>query len=308
VVQYNETMGLFARLVAPLAATAWVVVAAGCSPFGGGEFACAQDDQCSGGPSGGRCEADGRCSFPDSMCASGRIYGEFAGAKSNTCVGGGDVIDAPPDGSIDGPLARPFCDAADTTLVACWEFEGNGIDGSGSNPSNTADTSTGAFSIGKVGMGLTLTTTSLITTGDRASLEPPNLTVEAWIRPTMLPATGRMGVIDSGSAYGIFLNPTGLLCVMGLSIQVTFAFPLNAWTHIACSADGTTTNVYIDGAQVATATGGAPLGVGDTIGTVLAGNSPSGEQLIGTIDQMRMWNAARTPAQICKAAGHTTCP
>lgn len=59
---------------------------------------------------------------------------------------------------------------------------------------------------------------------------------------------------------------------------------------------------------MATATGAAPLGVGDTLGTVIAGNSPSGEQLIGTIDQMRMWNVARTAAQICTAAGLATCP
>ena len=297
-----KTMALVGRL----GAVACVVLACACSPFGGGEFACTDDDQCSGGPSGGRCETDGRCSFPDSGCASGRKYGGFAGDKSNTCVGDGGIIDASIDSSIDGSNTA-FCNPADATLVACWEFEGNGTDGSGSIPSNTADTSTGGFATGKVGTGLTLTTSSLITTGDRASLEPPNLTVEAWIRPTLLPATGRMGVIDSGNAYGIFLNPTGLQCVMGVSVGVSVAFPLNAWTHIACAADGSTTTVYIDGVQMATATGGGPLGTGDTLGTVIAGNSPSGEQLIGTIDQLRMWNVARTAAQICTAAGHLTC-
>ncbi len=293
-------------LIGRLAAAACMVLVAGCSPFGGGEFACADDNQCTGGPSGGRCEADGRCSFPDSTCASGFKYGGFAGDKSNTCVGG--AIDGSVDSSIDTPMATPFCDPTDTTLAACWQFEGNGTDGSGSSPTNTADTATGTFTTGKVGMGLTLDANSLITTGDRASLEPPNLTVEAWIRPAMLPVTGRMGVIDSGSAYGIFINPTGLQCVMGLSLQATFAFPVGAWTHIACTADGSTTTIYINGVPIVAAAGGAPLGTGDTIGTVIAGNSPSGEQLIGTIDQLRMWNVARTPAQICTAAGLATCP
>ena len=312
--QYNETMAVSGRF----AAVACVALAAACSPFGGGEFVCMQDDQCQGGPGGGMCEADGRCSFPDPACSTGRRYGGFAGTKSNTCVGGGsgidapfdpDAPDAPFDSSIDSPMSTPFCDPSNATLVGCWQFEGNGIDGSGSNPTNTANTASGTFGTGKVGMGLTLTASSLITVGDRASLEPPNLTVEAWIRPTALPAAGlRMGIVDSGGAYGIFLNNGGILCSMSIAVQTTFAFPLNAWTHIACTTDGATVRMYIDGVQVNMLAGAAPLGVGDTLGVVLAGNSPSGEPLIGTIDQMRMWNVARTAGQICVAAGLTNCP
>jgi len=310
--QYNETMAVSGRL----AAMACVVLAAACSPFGGGEFACMQDDECAGGPGGGRCEADGRCSFPDPACSTGRRYGGFAGTKSNTCVGGGTVIDASSDSdapfdssTIDSPITASFCDPLNATLVGCWQFEGNGVDGSGSNPTNTADTASATFGTGKVGMGLTLSASSLITVGDRASLEPPNLTVEAWIRPTSLPTSGaRMGIVDSGGAYGIFLVNGGILCSMSLALQTAFAFPLNAWTHVACTTDGATVRMYIDGVQVSMAAGATPLGVGDTLGTVLAGNSPSGEPLLGTIDQMRMWNVARTAGQICVAAGLTTCP
>ncbi len=301
------------------AAVACVVLAAGCSPFGGGEFVCMVDTQCTGGPGAGTCEPDGRCSFPDTRCAAGRRYGGFAGDKSNSCVGGelepdgpndGDAPDAPFDSSIDGPPATPFCDPANAMLVGCWEFEGNGNDRSGSNPSNTANTSSGAFGTGRVGMGLVLDASSLVTTGDRPSLEPPNLSFEAWIRPTELPATGRMGVFDSGGAYGLFINNTGtgLLCSLGIQVQATFAFPTNAWTHVACSTDGSTVRVYINGSQIAMMAGGSPLGTGDNLGTYLGANSPNGEVLIGTIDQIRFWNVARTPAQMCAAAGMTSCP
>jgi len=143
-----------------LASLACVVLVSACSPFGGGEFVCSEDAECTGGPGAGTCEPDGRCSFPDTACGEGRRYGGFAGSKSNTCVGGElepdapiTDDDAPLDTPIDSPIVTPFCDPANTTLVGCWQFEGNGTDGSGSNPSNTADTSTGAFAIGKVGLG-----------------------------------------------------------------------------------------------------------------------------------------------------------
>ena len=82
-----------------------------CSPFGGGDFTCTLNTQCTGG-SGGVCEASGYCSFADPSCApSGQRYGD--GPSSGACVGGMATIDAPlatPDGSaaldasgVDGP-------------------------------------------------------------------------------------------------------------------------------------------------------------------------------------------------------------
>ena len=49
------------------------------------EFKCQTADQCSA--TDGACETNGYCSFPDSMCSSGRRYGEFSGSLSNKCVG-----------------------------------------------------------------------------------------------------------------------------------------------------------------------------------------------------------------------------
>lgn len=283
-----------------------------CSPYGGGAFHCERDEQCTGG---GTCESNGLCSFPDGSCDSGRRYGDLSGDLSKVCVGDATPIDAPPgdapdaaiDSAIDGPPPAPFCDPTETTLVGCWEFEGTTNDASGKNNHATAQNTT--YTTGKVGMGITLGATSLVSVPDVASLSPPAITVEAWIRPTMLPTgTARMGIVDNNGSYGFFLYANNVTCVMGVT---TTAPPVqvNTWTHVACTFDGTTARIYINGAPAGTPTGGgSALTAGDASGLVIAGNSPNGDPLIGTTDQVRIWNTARTPQQVCAAAGASLCP
>lgn len=74
----------------------------GCTPFSGGSFVCADNAECTEG-GGGRCEANGACSFADSECASGQRYGDSAGSLAGACVGDEPIsidastIDADPD-------------------------------------------------------------------------------------------------------------------------------------------------------------------------------------------------------------------
>lgn len=307
--QYNETMAISGPVVA-----VGVALLAACSPYGGGEFACMDDGQCAASTPGGRCEADGRCSFPDDSCASGRRYGTLSGAASSRCVG--EVtddagLDAPVDDVIvtdDAPdaLVTPFCDAADPTLVACWQFEGTLDDASGEG--NTGTSATATYATGKLGMGVVLQATTLISVADSLSLSPTRLTIEGWIRPTQLPAgTARMGILDNNNQYGFFLYANRVDCSATVTISAPVTVPTNTWTHVACTYDGTTGRVYIDGIERGTAAGGADLGTGDSSGTVIGGNSPSGDHLVGMIDQLRMWTVARTAAQIC-AASDAVCP
>jgi hypothetical protein len=259
------------------------------------------------------------CSFADGECASGRRYGDLAGGLSRVCVGdepadGG--VDAPPrDGDPDAPSLidapidappTPFCDTTNAALVGCWEFENNLNDASGHNFNATAINT--SFGQGKVGMGLTLQATSLVAVADAAMLSPPMITVEAFVRPTSLPTgAARMGVFDNDGSYGLFILSTGVSCSMSVVASAP-PIPINTWTHVACTFDGTTTRLYIDGAQAGMTGSGTALTAGNTNGSVIGGNSPNGEQLIGTIDQVRVWNVPRTAQQVCAASGAPLCP
>jgi hypothetical protein len=287
-----------------------LVGAVACSPYGGGAYRCERDDQCTGG---GTCQSTAFCSFSDPDCPSGQRYGELSGPLSKSCVGDtvDDPIDAPtstdaPDSAIDSPPPAPFCDAAnEPTLVGCWEFEGNTNDASGDG--NNATAMNTMFGTGKVGMGLVMNATSVVTVLDSASLSPPAVSVEAFVNvPALPPGGARMGIFDNDGSYGMFIT-TGVAC--GMSVPLTGPqIPVNTWTHVACTYDGATVRVFIDGAQAASATGGTPLTAGNTNGGVIGGNSPSGDPLVGTIDQLRVWREARTPQQVCAASGAPLCP
>lgn len=216
-----------------------------------------------------------------------------------------DAADSAIDAAIDSPPPAPFCDFAnEPTLVGCWQFEGNTNDASGDG--NNATATNTMFGTGNVGMGLVMNANSFVTVPDTASLSPPNVTVEAFVRPTMLP-TGRFGIFDNNNSYGLFINATNVQCIASVSVTAPM-IQANVWTHVACTHDGTTARVYINGAEAAMMGGGNALGTGDTSGSVIGGNSPSGDSLVGTIDQLRIWNVARTPQQVCAASGAPLCP
>ena len=71
-------------------------------------FHCASNADCNAGT----CEVNDYCSFPDSVCPSGRRFGDLSAQFSNTCVGDlplgdGGVDGAPGDAMVDAPMGCP---------------------------------------------------------------------------------------------------------------------------------------------------------------------------------------------------------
>jgi len=289
---------------------ALIAMTAACLPK---TYHCASNSDCG---ANGVCESTGFCGFVDSTCSTGFRYGDLSSSYSNQCVGSEIDIDAridtprpidAPDGGMPD-AARPFCDTADTTLGGCWQFENDLTDASGHNNNGTATSVT--YAAGKVGMAAVLTASSHIAVPDSASLlGSGHLTIEGWINPSSLPTgTARMGIVDDDGHYGLFLYLNELRCITNITTSYTVTLPTSTWTHVACTYDGATGTLYVNGSQVAQTGGGAALGTPSGQGLALGGNSPSADTLVGMIDQFRIFSEPRTAVEICHDAGMTTCP
>ncbi|HZM27048.1 MAG TPA: LamG domain-containing protein, partial [Gemmatimonadales bacterium] len=82
-----------------------------------------------------------------------------------------------------------------------------------------------------------------------------------------------------------------------LDARGTAAVPLNAWTHLAATHDGTTLRLYVNGVQVGSrAVAGALLT--STGALRIGGNSIWGEFFQGRIDEVRVYNRALSPSEI----------
>ena len=212
-----------------------------------------------------------------------------------------DAVDAPAD-AIDAraiDAAPPFCDPSDTTLIACYEFDNTTNDASGHNLNASSTNVT--YVTGKVGMAAHTDGTTQMNVAENALLDPPAITIEAWIRAP-IPASGRAGIVDNQNQWGLFLQPGGQL--QGINLTSAAQVPANTWTHIAETYDGTTRH-YVNGVQVgATGGGGGALGTGGTTGISIAADNPpgAGSPLLGDIDQMRIYSVARTAEQIAADA------
>lgn len=237
-----------------------------------------------------------------------------------------EVADAPgavdamadaPNAMVDAAMAMPdamtvapFCDPSDASLVACYAFEGNLADGSGQNhtPSTAVNTS---FAAGKVGNGLVIGNTTEVDVPDSPAFDVAAVTIEAWVKPNLgaFP-TGRGGVLDCNNQYGMFVLATGLVtCTASSSVTSPMPIASGSWSHVACTENGTTVALYVNGSLVASGPAGT-LPTSATTGFTLGGNNPpgGGDPLVGMLDQVRLFKVARTAAQICGDAGKSGCP
>ncbi len=199
-----------------------------------------------------------------------------------------------------------------TGLVAAYAFnEGAGStvsDGSGQGNAGTVDGPVWTTA-GKFGKALTFDgSNDYVTVPDAASLDPgPAMTLEAWVRPTA--STGWRTVLlkENGTgelAYSLYSasgtnRPSAWAYVGGGSQSVigTAAVPLNAWTHLAATYDGSNLRLYVGGVlKITKAYSGSVAGTAEPLR--IGGNAVWGEYFAGQIDEVRVYNKALTVAQI----------
>jgi hypothetical protein len=103
----------------------------------------------------------------------------------------------------------------------------------------------------------------------------------------------------SGTAFYIGTTNTSGIIRCGDSWGNTgVTMPLNQWVHIALVKSGTSATLYLNGIQKATLASGysiSPAGTNFQIGAQYGG---LGEYLNGKMDELRIWNTAKTQTEI----------
>ena len=145
-----------------------------------------------------------------------------------------------------------------------------------------------------------------------------NITLEAWIRPDAFKANVWQGNIINKSGGG----DNGYMIRVGNGGQLNFnigtgwwneisspigALTLNTWAHVAATYDGATMRLYINGAQVAQ--GPENQNIGSASNNLLLGEDPqfTGRYYPGRIEEVKIWNTTRTPAEIVSDMNDGTC-
>jgi glucose/arabinose dehydrogenase len=195
-------------------------------------------------------------------------------------------------------------------LAAAYSFdEGAGTtvtDASGNNNTGTLVGATWTGS-GKINGALSFNgTSSRVDVPNASSLQLTTaMTLEAWVNPTTITSKWRDVIYKGRDNFYLAASstnagkPVGEGLIGGVNTKAIGTAPLatNTWTHLATTYDGAALRLYVNGTLVRTtavtgtiATSTNPLQIG--------GDSIFGQYFAGTIDEVRIYNAALTQTQI----------
>lgn len=199
-------------------------------------------------------------------------------------------------------------------LVAAYSFNENSgtiiTDTSGNGNNGTLSQATW-YASGKFGSALSFNGTSAYASvPDSSSLDLTNrMTLQAWVRPTASSGWRTVMLKENSSEliYGMYARessnkPSGWIRTTtttgsSLSAGATPSLPLNAWSHMTTTYDGSNLRLYINGTLRATraVTGNMPVSSNPL---KFGGNAIWGEYFAGQLDNIRIYNRALTAAEI----------
>jgi glucose/arabinose dehydrogenase len=201
-------------------------------------------------------------------------------------------------------------------LVAAYGFnEGGGTSLGDASGNGNVGTVSGATwtTAGRFGSALSFDgTNDWVTVADAPGLRlTTGMTLMAWVYPTAHGNGVWRNVLikerPGGEVYNLYANvdtnaPTVYVVRAAdpgtpLDARGTAQLPLNAWTHLAATHDGTTLRLFVNGAQVGSrAVSGSLLTSSGALR--IGGNSIWGEFFRGRIDEVRVYNRALSAAEI----------
>jgi len=127
-----------------------------------------------------------------------------------------------------------------------------------------------------------------------------NFTVEFWVYTTTY--SGYKEFVSQGSAGTAFYigttTYTGIIRCGDAWGSTGITMPLNQWVHISLVKSGTSATLYLDGMQKATLASGYSISGAGSNFQMGAQYGGFGEYFNGKLDEVRIWNTARTQAEI----------
>jgi hypothetical protein len=201
-------------------------------------------------------------------------------------------------------------------MIAAYSFnEGTGTTLTDRTGLGHAGTISGATWItqGRFGGALTFDgSNDWVTIADANDLDfTTGLTLEAWVYPTASGGGSWRNVLikerAGGETYNLYANADTNAPVIyvvraaqaGAPIDARGAssLPLNTWTHLSATYDGTMLRLFVNGVQVGSrAVSGALLASSGVLR--MGGNGVWGEFFAGRIDDVRLYNRALTASEI----------
>ena len=218
--------------------------------------------------------------------------------------------------SVTGPkiqLLAAKAPIADANTVGLWHL--NESNGSGAylldssvNGNNGTPTGTTYTSSGKFGGARSFNGSSDYITIPNSPTPASTLTIESWIRINTASAGTiynwgvTSGCNPSSQSLAVSSNKLTFYTGCGTTLTSVDSLTIGVWTHVAVTIDSSGKAIlYINGVQESSPTNtrsGQSVSTGnDQIGVVWYGGSRSA-YFNGSIDEVRISNIARTPAQI----------
>ena len=195
-------------------------------------------------------------------------------------------------------------------LVAAYSFdEGAGTAVGDTSGSGNAGVVSGAtWAPGRFGQALTFDSAGdWVTVPDAASLDlTTGMTLEAWVNPSLLSLWRSVLMKEAPNyfVYSLYVNPNAsghAEAVIGGTSAIASGgpiLPLDTWSHLASTYDGSTIRLYVNGSQVASASRGGAIGT-STGAFRIGGNSVWPDEFwSGRIDEVRIYNRALSAAEI----------
>ena len=217
------------------------------------------------------------------------------------CLVGGCLLARAAVGPVDAQGPGP---------VAAYSFdEGTGTtfgDASGNN--NSGSLSGATWAPGRFGTAVSFDgVNDLATIADSPTLDLTSaMTLEAWVYPVALSSWRTILLKERPGhlAYALYGStnvnrPTAEISTSGGGpvAQGGSQLPLNVWTHVAATYDGTTLRLFVNGVLAGTrAASGSILTSGNPLR--IGGNTVWGEYFAGRVDEVRVYNRPLSVAEL----------